>query len=225
MVRYTLNNSSIHRTYFLPTRQKSQDIVNPCPRTFRPRTRLMKANKGQRRSTMHNTLHHSILCYYFKHTTDFIGQNTRGRSPHASLDINTTSNYCPVSLSRVAQLVEHQTPDSEVPGSNPTNTQLFFSSFVESMFNTTRKSHLKKRKKHFQFECQFWKVERPRTRLMNLPRSQLSLKADLPVGFPYRFNSSFYYYFISFPLSAFCGFSAIFHRIFLIFGQLIENNL
>ena len=105
-----------------------------------------------------------MLCYYFRHTTDFIGQNTRGRSPHASLDINTTSNYCPVSLARVAQLVERQTPDSEVPGSNPTNTQLFlfiylffFSSFVESMFNTTSKSHLKgkNRKTIFQFECQF----------------------------------------------------------------------
>ena len=81
-----------------------------------------------------------MLCYYFKHTTDFIGQNTRGRSPHASLDINTTSNNCPVSLSRVAQLGERQTPDSEVPGSNPTNTQLFLSSFVESIFNTTKKT-------------------------------------------------------------------------------------
>ena len=67
-----------------------------------------------------------MLCYYFKHTTDFIGHNTRGMSPHASLDINTTSNYCPVSLSHVAQLVERQTPDSEVPGSNPTNTQVFY---------------------------------------------------------------------------------------------------
>ena len=90
-----------------------------------------------------------MLCYYFRHTTDFIGQNTRGRSPHASLDINTTSNYCPVSLARVAQLVERRTPDSEAPGSNPKNTQLFFffSSFVESMFNTTQKSHLKKKRK------------------------------------------------------------------------------
>ena len=93
-----------------------------------------------------------MLCYYFRHTTDFIGQNTRGRSPHASLDINTTSNYCPVSLARVAQLVERRTPDSEAPGSNPKNTQLFFfffffSSFVESMFNTTQKSHLKKKEK------------------------------------------------------------------------------
>ena len=97
-----------------------------------------------------------MLCYYFRHTTHFIGQNTRGRSPHASLDIYTTSNYCPVSLARVAQLVERQTPDSEVPRSNPTNTQLFFLSlFLESMFNTTQKSHLKKRKqkKIFQFEC------------------------------------------------------------------------
>ena len=88
MARYTLNNSSIHPTYFLLTRQKaktslihvpgrfdqilgcnatkSQDIVNPCPRTFRPNTRLMKANKGQRRSTMHNTLHH--------HTPQYIQQ-------------------------------------------------------------------------------------------------------------------------------------------------------
>ena len=88
-----------------------------------------------------------MLCYYFRHT-DFIGQNTRGRSPHASLDINTTSNYCPVSLARVAQLVERRTPDSEAPGSNPKNTQLFFfSSFVESMFNTTQKGHLKKKRK------------------------------------------------------------------------------
>ena len=66
-----------------------------------------------------------MLCHYFRHTTDFIGQNTRGRSPHASLDINT-SNYWPVSLGRVAQLVERRTPDSEAPGSNPSNTQLFF---------------------------------------------------------------------------------------------------
>ena len=36
---------------------------------------------------------------------------------------------------------------------------------------------------------------RPRIRLMNLARSQFSLKADLPVGFPYRFNSSQSYYF------------------------------
>ena len=87
-----------------------------------------------------------MLCYYFRHITHFIGQNTCGRSPHASLDINTTSNYCPVSLAGVAQLVERQTPDSEAPESDPTNTQLFFlSSFVESMFNTTKKSHLKKR--------------------------------------------------------------------------------
>ena len=90
-----------------------------------------------------------MLCYYFRHTTDFIGQNTRGRSPHASLDINTTSNYCPVSLARVAQLVERRTPDSEAPGSNPKNTQLFFSfsSFGESMFNTTQKKPFKEKKK------------------------------------------------------------------------------
>ena len=34
-----------------------------------------------------------------------------------------------------------------------------------------------------------------------------------------------FYYFISFPLSAFCDCSAIFHRISLIFGQLVDNNL
>ena len=138
MARYSLNNSSIHPDTFCQ-RDKKPYIVNPCPRTFRPRTLLMKANKSQRRSTMQNTLHHHtpqyMLCYYFRHTKDFIGRNTRDRSPHASLDINTTSNNCPVSLSRVAHLVERQTPDSEVPGSNPSNTKLFFSSFVESMFN------------------------------------------------------------------------------------------
>ena len=85
-----------------------------------------KAKDAQQYITLYTTIHHSMLCYYFRHTTDFIGQNTRGRSPHASLDINTTSNYCPVSLARVAQLVERRTPDSEAPGSNPKNTQLFF---------------------------------------------------------------------------------------------------
>ena len=29
---------------------------------------------------------------------------------------------------------------------------------------------------------------------MKPPRSQFSLKADLPVGFPYRFNSRFIYF-------------------------------
>ena len=108
----------------------SQDVWKPT-----------KAKDAQQCITLYTTIHHSMLCYYFRHTTDFIGQNTRGRSPHASLDINTTSNYCPVSLARVAQLVERRTPDSEAPGSNPKNTQLFFffSSFVESMFNTTQK--------------------------------------------------------------------------------------
>ena len=106
-----------------------------------------KAKDAQQYITLYTTIHHSMLCYYFRHTTDFIGQNTRGRSPHASLDINTTSNYCPVSLARVAQLVERRTPDSEAPGSNPKNTQLFFfSSFVESLFNTTQKKPFKEKK-------------------------------------------------------------------------------
>ena len=34
-----------------------------------------------------------------------------------------------------------------------------------------------------------------------------------------------YFSFISFPLSAFCDFSAICHRISLIFSQLVDNNL
>ena len=157
MAQCSLNNP----TYFRPTRQKAKTLL------IHVQGRL-KANKGQRQPTkakdaqqyitLYTTIHHSMLCYYFRHTTDFIGQNTRGRSPHASLDIKTTSNYCPVSLARVAQLVERRTPDSEAPGSNPKNTQLFFfSSFVESMFNTTQKSHLKKKRKKNQFECQFWK--------------------------------------------------------------------
>ena len=122
----------------------------------------LKANKGQRRSTIHNTLHHHtpqyvmLLFYAYNrfHWSEYTWQVT-----HASLDINTTSNYCPVSLARVAQLVERRTPDSEAPGSNPKNTQLFFfffSSFVESLFNTTQKKPFKeKKKKNFQFECQF----------------------------------------------------------------------
>ena len=163
MARYSLNNSSIHPTYFLPTRQKAYFL----PTRQKAKTSLInvpgrfhqelgwwkptKAKDAQQCITLYITIHHSMLCYYFRHTTDFIGQNTRGRSPHASLDINTTSNYCPVSLARVAQLVERRTQDSEDPGSNPTNTQpfsiFFFSLFVENMFNTTQKSHLKKRKK------------------------------------------------------------------------------
>ena len=83
-----------------------------------------KAKDAQQCITLYTTIHHSILCYYFRHTTDFIGRNARGRSSHASLDINTTSNYCPVSLARVAQSVERRTPVWEAPGSNSTNTQL-----------------------------------------------------------------------------------------------------
>ena len=36
---------------------------------------------------------------------------------------------------------------------------------------------------------------------------------------------SFLCYFFSFRLAAFCDFSAIFHWISLIFGQLVDNNL
>ena len=82
-----------------------------CPQPVTHRT--CTCTKTKRRSTMHNTLHHhvpQVYMFYFRHTTHFIGQNTRGKSPHASLDINTTSNYCPVSLARVAQSVERRTP-------------------------------------------------------------------------------------------------------------------
>ena len=146
MAQCSLNSSSIHPTHFLPTRQKAKTLLIHVPGRLKSQQRPKDA---QQCITLYTTIHHSMLCYYFRHTTDFIGQNTRGRSPHVSLDINTTSDDCPVSLARVAQLVERRTPDSEAPGSNPTNTQLFFflSSFVESMFNTTRKRHIKKRKK------------------------------------------------------------------------------
>ena len=144
MAQCSLNNP----TYFLPTRQKAKTLL------IHVQGRL-KANKGQDAQqyiTLYTTIHHSMLCYYFRHTTDFIGQNTRGQVTHASLDINTTSNYCPVSLARVAQLVERRTPDSEAPGSNPKNTQLFFLFFflvhlLKSMFNTTQKKPFKEKKK------------------------------------------------------------------------------
>ena len=38
---------------------------------------------------------------------------------------------------------------------------------------------------------------RPRIRLMGHPRPQFRVKADLPVGFPYRFNSSLYLHLLS----------------------------
>ena len=39
---------------------------------------------------------------------------------------------------------------------------------------------------------------------MNLPRSQFSLKADLLIGFPYRFNTSFSTYFHSGSVALSC---------------------
>ena len=118
----------------------SQDVWKPT-----------KAKDAQQCITLYTTIHHSMLCYYFRHTTDFIGQNTRGRSPHASLDINTTSNYCPVSLARVAQSVERRTPNWEAPGSNPKNTQLFFFFFLVHLLKVCsiqpKKSHLKKKRR------------------------------------------------------------------------------
>ena len=94
---------------------------------------VVRVQRPKRRSTVHNTLHHhvpQVYVFYFRHTTHLIGYNTRGRSPLASLDINTTSNYCPVTTARVAQSVERRTPVWRAPGSNPTNTQFFFFEFV-----------------------------------------------------------------------------------------------
>ena len=110
-----------------------------------------KAKDAQQYITLYTTIHHSMLCYYFRHTTDFIGQNTRGRSPHASLDINTTSNHCPVSFSPRSSV--GRASDARFRGpwiksqKYPTFFFFFFSSFVESMFNTTQKKPFKEKKK------------------------------------------------------------------------------
>ena len=109
-----------------------------------------KAKDAQQCITLYTTIHHNMFYYYFRHTTDFIGQNTRGRSSHASLDINTTSNYCSVSLARVAQSVERRTPVWEAPGSNPKNTQLFFLFFwvhLLKVCSTQPKKPFKEKKK------------------------------------------------------------------------------
>ena len=146
MARYTLNNSSIHHTYFLPSRQKAKTSLIHVPGRFDQELgwwKPTKAKDAQQCITLYTTIPHCMLCYYFKHKTDFIGQNIRGRSPQATLDINTTSNYGPVSFSRVAQLVERQAPDSEVLGSNPTNTQLFLVHLLKVCSIQPEKSHLK----------------------------------------------------------------------------------
>ena len=65
--------------------------------------------------------------------------------------------------------------------------------------------------------------------LFEFPASALSLRSADNVGRPFCccivFSLLFFFYFFSFPLTAFCDFSAIFHRISLIFGQLVDNNL
>ena len=128
-----------------------------------------KAKDAQQCITLYTTINHCMLCYYFRHTTDFIGQNTRGRSPHASLDINTTSNDCPVSIARVAQLVERRTPMDQIP--QISNFFLEFICWKYVQYNP-KKPFKEKKKKKIQIECQFWKLQRPRTRSMNLQRSQ-----------------------------------------------------
>ena len=66
--------------------------------------------------------------------------------------------------------------------------------------------------------------------LFEFPASSLSLRSADKVGRPFcccivfSFLLFLFYYFISFLLSAFCDFSAIFHRISLIFGQLVDNK-
>ena len=50
---------------------------------------------------------------------------------------------------------------------------------------------------------------------MNLPKSQLSLKADLPVGFPNWFNYSLFMYLIFFFISLFIYLHFIYLILFL----------
>ena len=52
MPRYSLNNSSIHPIYLLPSRQYIKpNMFNPCPWTFRQRIRLMNLQMSQLSST------------------------------------------------------------------------------------------------------------------------------------------------------------------------------
>ena len=106
MARYRLNNSSILPTctYFFPTRQKAKTSLIHVPGRLDQELYWWKPTKAKYAQSciiLYTTIHHSM---------------------YGSLDINTTSNYCPVSLFRVAQLLERQTSDSEVAGLNPTNT-------------------------------------------------------------------------------------------------------
>ena len=65
--------------------------------------------------------------------------------------------------------------------------------------------------------------------LFEFPASALSLRSADKVGRPFCccivFSLLFFIIFFSFPLTAFCDFSAIFYRISLIFDQLVDNNL
>ena len=67
---------------------------------------------------------------------------------------------------------------------------------------------------------------RQRIRLLNLPWSQLSLNADLPVGFPYRFISSsfiLFFVFVAICVTRFlCHLSS---SIFLKVGQMVNWDL
>ena len=72
MARYTLNNSSIHPTYFLPTRQKAKTSLIHVPGRFDQELgwwKPTKAKDAQQCITLYTTIHYSMLCYYFKHTT------------------------------------------------------------------------------------------------------------------------------------------------------------
>ena len=139
--------------YTLPTRQKAKTSLIHVPGRFDQelgRWKPTKTKDAQQCITLYTTIHHSMLCYYFRHTTDFIGQNTRGRSPHASLDINTTSNYCPVSLvprSSVGRASDARFRGPWIKSHQYPTFFFFWSSFVESMLITTQKSHFKEKKK------------------------------------------------------------------------------
>ena len=78
-------------------------------------------------------------------------------------------------------------------------------------------------------QCPFIKVVRQSRRTFLLLYLGLLTKSEDLSVVVLSFLSYFFFiifiFFISFPLSAFCDFSAIFYRIFLIFGQLIDINL
>ena len=74
----------------LPPWQVVQHAHNPLHTVH---VHVYRQKDAQQCITLDTTMYYRYISYYFRHTTHFIGHNTRGRSPLASLDINTTSNY------------------------------------------------------------------------------------------------------------------------------------